>query len=64
MHIEKQSDKSVAVELTAEEAQHVLAGLGEHAKKLGDQGQALSQALQDAGVKPYEPPEHVRHEWP
>jgi len=64
MHIEKQSDKSVTIELTADEAQHVLAGLGEHAEALGDEGGELSQALKDAGVTPYQQPEHVRHEWP
>lgn len=64
MRIEKQSDKSVTIMLSAEEAQHVLAGLGEHAGELGEAGQPLVQALNDAGITPYQPPEHVRHEWP
>ncbi|HKK06281.1 MAG TPA: hypothetical protein VKA50_10575 [Gammaproteobacteria bacterium] len=64
MHIEKQSDKTVTITLSAEEAQHVLAGLGEHAGELGDAGQPLAKALTDAGITPYQPPEHVRHEWP
>lgn len=64
MRIERQSAQSVSILLNVDKARRVLDGLREHASELGEVGRELADALREAGVTPYEPPAHVRHEWP
>lgn len=64
MRIEQQTQQTVSLVLSADQARHVLGGLQAHADELGEVGAALANALRTAGVTPPETPAHPRTEWP
>ncbi|QKT04295.1 hypothetical protein HUS23_10975 [Ectothiorhodospiraceae bacterium 2226] len=63
MHLISNPDKRITVAVSEDEARHMLDGLKRHAGELGDEAAALRAKLEEAGLAPPPPPDHIRHEW-
>lgn len=62
MYIEKQDKQNVTVVIGDRKARDLLDGLLAH-PELGDEAATLAQQLQDAGIRPSPPTDHLRHEY-
>jgi hypothetical protein len=57
------NSKQVQIRIHPDEASHLLRELQDYAGAVGDEGESLAEALQEAGVEPYEYPAHYRMEY-
>lgn len=64
MRIQQQDKQQVQIAVHPEEASFLLAELKSHAQALDGEADDLIEALEDAGVEPYDYPENYRLEYP
>lgn len=64
MRIESETTQQVRIVMSCEKAEHLMAGLVEHAQELGEHARELQTELETVGVRPFAEPRHIRHEWP
>ena len=64
MRIESSANPNkIQLRIHPEEAGHLLRELQDYAAVVGEEGQALAEALEGAEVPPYQYPEHYRMEY-
>jgi hypothetical protein len=64
MRIEKQDKQQLEIAIHPEEASFLLTELKEHAELMDGEADDLIEALESAGVEPYQFPENYRLEFP
>lgn len=57
------NEKTVSIRIHPDEASHLLRELQDYAGVVGEEGEALAEALEGAEVQAYQYPEHYRMEY-
>lgn len=64
MYFEQRTAEQISLRISRDKAERLLSGLQQHAEELGDEGEALRNALAEAGIEARRDAGPGRLEWP